>query len=110
MKETIKKIYLSGGITEVRNYKKHFAKAEKLLIKKGYVVINPVKIGEEIIFPENISVKKQYEVIMKEVLKAMLDGCTHIYLLKEWHKSNGSMVECTVAVACGLHVVHAGEA
>lgn len=110
MKETIKKIYLSGGITGVKNYEKHFAKAEKLLVKKGYEVVNPVDVAEKIEFKENISVKKQYGIIMKEVLKAMLDGCTHIYLLKEWHRSNGSMVECSVAVACGLCVIHDGEA
>jgi len=104
-----KKIYLSGGITGVRNYKKHFAKAEKLLIKKGYEVVNPVTMGEKIDFPKNISAKHQYAVFMKADIKALLD-CTHIYLLKEWHKSNGSMVECSVAVACGLKVVHDGEA
>ena len=104
-----KKIYLSGGITGVKNYKKHFDKAEKLLIKKGYEVVNPVTIGEKLKLPENITVKKQYGIYMKADIKALLE-CTHIYLLKEYHKSNGAMVECTVAVACGIHVVHDGEA
>lgn len=104
-----KKIYLSGGITGVKHYKKHFAKAEKFLIKKGYEVVNPVTIGEALDIPENITAKKQYGIYMKADIKALLE-CTHIYLLKEWHKSNGSMVECSVAVACGLHVVHEGEA
>ena len=105
-----KKIYISGGISGVKHYKKHFAKAEKLLIEKGYEVVNPVKVAEKIAFKENTTVKKQYGIIMIEVLKALLDGCTHIYLLKEWHKSNGSMVECSVAVACGLNIIHDGEA
>lgn len=103
-----KKFYISGGITGVKNYKKHFAKAEKLLIKKGYEVVNPVKIGEKIDFPKNLSVKHQYAEFMKADIKALLE-CSHIYLLKEWHKSNGSMVECSVAVACGLRVVYHGE-
>ena len=80
-----KKIYISGGISGVKHYKKHFAKAEKLLIEKGYEVVNPVKVAEKIAFKENTTVKKQYGIIMIEVLKALLDGCTHIYLLKEWH-------------------------
>lgn len=105
-----KKIYISGGITGVRNYKKHFAKAEKMLIKKGYEVVNPVTIREKMEISDKLSGKKHSGIIFKETAKALLDGCTHVYLLREYHRDNYSMVECHIAVACGLHIIYAGEA
>ena len=38
------KIYIAGKITGDKNYKKKFAKAERILRKKGHSVMNPAQL------------------------------------------------------------------
>ena len=96
------KIYISGKITGLKNYKKLFRKAEKRLIKKGFNVVNPVTLGEAL--PEN----SDWSKYMKMDLHAMLE-CNGIYLLDNWEDSKGAIIEEKVSRACGLVVFHEGE-
>lgn len=103
------KIYISGGITGVKNYKRKFNKAERLLKKKGYEVINPVTIGDALNMPSGISAEKAYSRYMLADIKALL-GCNAIYLLKGWSDSRGAKIEAMVAEACGMRLIAEGEA
>jgi hypothetical protein len=92
-----RKIYISGKITGIEKYAfEIFESVEKELIKKGYEVTNPMKL------PHNHD--KSYESYMKEDLKALLE-CDEIYLLNNWHESNGAIIEFKIASTCGINVI-----
>ena len=99
------KIYISGGIKNVDNYREIFANKEKELINKGYTVVNPVTVGELLLLrsPElkNLPEKELYKAYMKEDLKALLD-CDKISMLENWENSNGANDELYVANICGI--------
>ena len=42
------RVYISGGITGVKNYKEHFAKAERFLKGMGHEVVNPVALEDSL--------------------------------------------------------------
>ncbi len=96
------KIYISGKITGLKNYKKIFRKEEKYLTKKGFEVVNPVTLVEHL--PED----SKWEDYMKVDIKAMLE-CSSIYLLNNWTDSKGSVFEASVAATCGLKIFKEGE-
>ena len=103
----MRKIYISGGITGVEDYKERFAAEEKVLEVKGYEVVNPVKVGEKLIEVFEGEKNVPYCLFMRADLKALLE-CTHIYMLDNWYKSKGAIIEYIVAKVCGLKVVHQG--
>lgn len=74
------KIYIAGPITGKMNYRKDFAKAERELIKKGHIIINPSHL------PDGL---KDY----MKICKAMLDQADAIYLLNNWENSIGATEE-----------------
>ena len=97
----MRKIYISGPITGVKEFRKNFDNAEKLLDLKGYTVENPVKIGDRLHFPANFSKSDKYATYMRADLLALL-GCTHIYMLDKWYNSRGAIIEYIVAKYAGL--------
>lgn len=94
----MKKIYISGGITFFEDWKEHFNKAQKMLIEKGYVVISPVLISEEV---EKEIEKPTYADYMRADLR-MLCICDAVYFLDNWEGSRGARVEKEVANILGL--------
>ena len=86
------KVYISGAITGVENYKEQFDKAQKELEKQGFEVINPTLFDKAM--PENTT----YEEYMKLDL-FLLDLCDSIYMLKNWNKSCGANREYGYALA-----------
>jgi len=91
------KIYISGKITGIDNYAELFQNAEDYLISLGYEVINPVKLNHEH--------DKSWESYMKEDIKALL-YCDEIYLLENYYKSKGAMIERAIAVELGMKVIY----
>ncbi len=85
------RIYISGAITGVDNYKLYFAKAEKELKEQGYEVINPTSFDD--LLPQ-----LTYEEYMKLDL-CLLDMCEAIYMLKNWKQSFGANREYGYALA-----------
>lgn len=81
------RIYISGAITgrEKEIYMADFAKAEELLTKEGYEVVNPAKINA--MMPE--STHEQY----MHVSFAELETCDAIYMLMSWEMSKGAEME-----------------
>ena len=85
------RIYISGGITSVENYRESFKKAHEELSKAGHDVINPAFYADSL-------PKLSYEEYMKVGLY-FLSMCDAIYMLKGWQKSCGANREYGYALA-----------
>ena len=98
------RIYLSGKITGLDKevYSRQFERAETFYKTSGFDVINPVKIGEEIL-KKNPSAT--WNDFMKEDLQA-LKTCTHIALLEGWEESKGAKMEKAEAEKLGLEIMY----
>ena len=90
------KVYISGAITGVPNYRELFKIEEVKLRYAGHEVINPCDLPHEH--------DQSYKKFMKEDLKALLE-CDAIYMLHGWEGSKGAILEYNVAVMCGLNVI-----
>ena len=98
------RIYLSGKITgrEKEDYTRQFARAESFYKTSGFDVVNPVKIGEEVL---KINPKAEWQDFMIRDLEA-LRTCTHIALLEGWEESKGAKMEKAEAEKLGLEIMH----
>lgn len=96
-------VYISGPITFTNDWTERFAKAEEELKAKGYNVVNPITVGAELenrMKPE-IPTWADY---MKVDIKALMD-CDAIYMLKDWFRSRGALVEHNLALKLGLKIL-----
>lgn len=91
------RVYISGPITGVEDYKDKFLKAAEFLSKKGYDVINPTVIDG--IFPD-----LEYEEYMKLDI-ALLDLSDAIYMMNGWEKSCGASREYGYALEAGKQIM-----
>ena len=87
------RIYISGAITGTNDYLERFMKAEKELEAKGYTVINPAKVMDQLPTME-------YEEYMTISL-VLLDMSEAIYMMKGWKDSKGANREYGYAIAKG---------
>lgn len=91
------RVYISGAITGVDNYKEHFDKAEKELKEKGHEVINPASF-------DGLLPQLTYEQYMKLDLY-LLDLCEAIYMLEGWRYSYGANREYGYALAKDMMIM-----
>ncbi|MCR4713391.1 MAG: DUF4406 domain-containing protein [Treponemataceae bacterium] len=84
------KIYIAGKITGDKNYKKKFAKAERILRKKGHSVMNPAQL---IVYKDFT----WFDYMM--VSGAMQCRCEAVYFLPDWSQSKGATIELKRAIA-----------
>lgn len=92
-----KRVYLSGPITNTKNYKGLFMFAEELVkMCDASQVFDPASQ-----IPDSLG----YEDAMKRCVRALTDHDT-IVMLPDWNVSQGSKVEHEVARACGMDVVY----
>ena len=91
------RIYISGAISGVENYKEIFKDAENYLEEKGYSVINPANV-------EHVLKDGRYEEYM-QVDMFLLKMCDSIYMLKGWNKSCGANRELGYAIALGHNII-----
>lgn len=92
----MKRIYISGRITENKDYLTDFSEAERHLIERNKKVINPVTLKH--------SHDKSYQSYMKECIAALL-GCDQIYMLRDWEKSKGAKIEFKIAICLKLDIL-----
>lgn len=85
------RVYISGGITGVENYREKFNKVQEELEKDGHAVFNPALYADAL-------PKLSYEEYMKVGLY-FLSMCDAIYMLKGWQKSCGANSEYGYALA-----------
>ena len=91
------RIYISGPITNVLDYKEKFARAEQDLKAKypDGEIINPSVIA---------TLPLTYDEYMEIDLR-LLDMCGAIYMLNGWELSKGSCIEYGYAIAKELNVL-----
>lgn len=90
------RIYISGKISGIEaEAEQIFQDAETELIKQGYEVVNPMKLNHQH--------DKSWHSYMKEDVKALCD-CDEIFMLSNWDKSKGALIELTIAMYLGIKV------
>lgn len=96
------KIYIAGKVTgeDVKPCKEKFLRAEYVLRKKGYEVVNPTKL---------LSPTANWNEAMRVCIKE-LAGCDEIYMLEDWRESRGASIEHLVAKAIGLKITYQNRA
>lgn len=92
-------IYISGGISGVKNYADNFANAEKVLRNDGYDVINPARVMSQ--FP----IDTPYIEYIENSLR-LLDKCDAIYMLRDYQDSCGARIELLYAMATGKSILY----
>lgn len=91
-----KKVYLSGQITEKKNYKGLFAFTEELVkLCDTLRIFNPASQ-----IPDSLN----YEEAMKRCVAALVEYDT-IVMLPGWSVSKGAKIEHDIALACGMSVI-----
>lgn len=91
------KVYISGAITGVKDYKKKFEESEKILTEKGYEVINPTKVIQE-------NSCFSYIDYICFTLK-LLEKCDCMCMLDNWEESTGAKVEFFIANKLGIKIM-----
>lgn len=88
------KIYLSGAISNNKNHKRDFKRAEEFFKKKGFRVLNPIKTSA-------YKNKKSSGVCMFNAL-SLLKNADFIVFITKGIKSNGVKIERLLAKYCGI--------
>ena len=95
-----KRVYLSGPITNTKNYKGLFMFAEALVdFGEAEQIYNPAT---------QIPASSSWEQAMHRCLSEITNYDT-VVLLPGWNASRGARLESDVALACGIHVVNLSE-
>lgn len=91
------RVYISGPITGIDNYKEIFREAEERISSSGHDVINPAALSE--VLPD-----LECEEFMKLDF-ALLDLCDAILMLDGWVNSKGATREYHYAKAKRIKVM-----
>ena len=102
-------IYISGGITGVKNWQDIFMAAEqdlKLRLYARFFIFNPVKIGKNLerAFKVNIGKMPGYTDYMREDIK-ILARCNAICMLPGWKRSKGARLEYRIAKILNMQIL-----
>lgn len=102
----MREIYISGPISNRKNYKRVFDRAEKILKEKGYKVINPVTIGTNIKrINKRIGNSTAYsDYLLVDII--YLFSADEICMLRGWQQSPGARAEYAIAKALNLPIIY----
>lgn len=92
------RLYISGPITGVKNYKRIFQGAKDALTAKGYDVVNPAELTEV------IGSSFSYDEIMSIDLD-LLHRCDALVQLPGWEESRGANIEYGYALGADKTVL-----
>ena len=91
-----KRVYLSGPITNMKNYKGLFMFVEELAaLDDAGQIYNPAA---------QIPASSSWEQAMHRCLSEITNYDT-VVMLPGWNTSRGARLECDVALACGMQIV-----
>ena len=93
----MKKIYISGKITDNANYKADFEAAELALKIAGFQPVNPAE--------EYLSDGATWADYMRHDIKLLCD-CDAIYMLDGWQESAGAKIEHKLARKLGIEIIY----
>lgn len=93
------RIYISGPVTGTEDYRERFAEAEKCLKKRGYAVINPVRVNAQL--PKETSYRQYMDMSL-----LMLSMAEAVCMLKGWRESKGARLEHEFAGATGRKIIY----
>ena len=102
------RIYLSGPITNCPEHKKHFSRAEQMVLKAGHEPVNPLAVVKNLLSVRGKELAGADETTLyREFMKANimeLMNCDAIFCLKNWETSKGARAEVTFAEALDLKI------
>ena len=93
----MKKIYISGKITNNANYKADFEAAELALKIAGFQPVNPAE--------EKLPDGATWADYMRHDIKLLCD-CDAIYMLDGWQESAGAKIEHKLARNLGIEIIY----
>ena len=93
----MKKIYISGKITDNANYKADFEAAELALKIAGFQPVNPAE--------EHLPDGATWADYMRQDIKLLCD-CGAIYMLNGWRESAGARIERKLAQDLGMEIIY----
>ena len=93
----MKKIYISGKITDNPNYTADFEAAELALKIAGFQPVNPAE--------ERLPDGATWADYMRQDLKLLCD-CDAIYMLNGWRESVGAKIEHKLARDLGIEIIY----
>lgn len=102
------KIYIAGPMRGIAEYNfPAFMRAEEVLVREGWEVINPAQIdldeGFDVDTPQKGLTKQDLEdYIMRDI--RLVIKCDAICMLPEWGSSDGAYVEHAIARYCDIPV------
>ena len=91
------KVYIAGKVTGLERAKcsKKFERAKLTLEALGYVAVNPLDIVKE---------DAEWNDAMRTCIKSLM-GCDAIYLLDNWHDSEGAKIEYDLAKKLQMKII-----
>ena len=101
------KIYISGPVSSIGldEARRRFGKAEADLQKQGYRTCNPMKMRFPVWLPLHCG-RFGYVACLLLQLLWMWWTCSCIYLLTDWHTSDGARLERSFARCLGLTALY----
>ena len=93
----MKKIYISGKITNNANYKADFEAAGLALKIAGFQPVNPAE--------EQLPDGAKWAEYMRHDIKLLCD-CDAIYMLNGWRESAGAKIEHKLARDLGIEIIY----
>lgn len=91
-------VYLSGKITDNENYKEGFASAEKFLIERGYIVLNPAML-------DSICPNLSYTEYLR-ICYSLIDISEIVFMVSGWNDSKGANAELSYAKSLGKKIMY----
>ncbi len=92
-------VYISGKITNNKNYEEDFRKGEEWLKLNDYTPINPCKLSTAL--PNTLTYEQYMQIDYK-----LIDICEAIFMLEGWQKSKGACAELAYAKSIGKVILY----